>query len=245
MCVCLEVSVVLQGLKFYGQFLRNAFFTLHKWGAGVLSAEFPSMPWADLQTHCDLFSSSSTEAHQEQTFKDDSDAATLRQTLPDLTPDEASEAAALPAEDPAPELTDSAPQQEGEEPVAGDDAAGDHGSDESPNKSPSKKKKKFRTPSFLKKNKKKSETQWGSLAIPFFKPICFCTVSVHKLVRRSFYYIFILLAVLAERWRALYGKVRLVKHDHQSSSLFLYRKKMKMNNHYIMYRNVSNVTEKK
>ncbi|CAM4664376.1 hypothetical protein PO909_007581 [Leuciscus waleckii] len=99
------------------------------------------------------------EAHQEQTFKDDSDAATLRQTLPDLTPDEASEAAALPAEDPAPELTDSAPQQEGEEPVAGDDAAGDHGSDESPNKSPSKKKKKFRTPSFLKKNKKKSETQ--------------------------------------------------------------------------------------
>ncbi|KAK7143036.1 hypothetical protein R3I93_014257 [Phoxinus phoxinus] len=99
------------------------------------------------------------EAHQEQTFKDDSDAATLRQTLPDLTPDEASEAAALPAEDPAPELTDSAPQQEGEEPVAGDDAAGDHGSDESPNKSPSKKKKKFRTPSFLKKNKKKSEAQ--------------------------------------------------------------------------------------
>ncbi|XP_077089670.1 alpha-adducin isoform X1 [Siphateles boraxobius] len=99
------------------------------------------------------------EAHQEQTFKDDSDAATLRQTLPDLTPDEPFEAAALPAEDPAPELTDPAPQQEGEEPVAGDDAAGDHGSDESPNKSPSKKKKKFRTPSFLKKNKKKSETQ--------------------------------------------------------------------------------------
>lgn len=122
------------------------------------------------------FPSSSTEAQQEQTFKDDSDAATLRQTLPDLTPDEASEVAALPAEEPAPEQTDSAPQPEGEEPVAGDDAAGDHGSDESPNKSPSKKKKKFRTPSFLKKNKKKSETQWGSLAIPFFKSICFCTV---------------------------------------------------------------------
>lgn len=99
------------------------------------------------------------EAQQEETFKDDSDAATLRQTLPDLTPDEASEAAALPAEEPAPAETDSAPQPEGEEPVAGDDAAGDHGSDESPNKSPSKKKKKFRTPSFLKKNKKKSETQ--------------------------------------------------------------------------------------
>ncbi|XP_051734435.1 alpha-adducin isoform X5 [Ctenopharyngodon idella] len=99
------------------------------------------------------------EAQQEQTFKDDSDAATLRQTLPDLTPDEASEVAALPVEEPAPGLTDSAPPPEGEEPVAGDDAAGDHGSDESPNKSPSKKKKKFRTPSFLKKNKKKSETQ--------------------------------------------------------------------------------------
>uniref|UniRef100_A0A8C1W0W3 Alpha-adducin n=1 Tax=Cyprinus carpio TaxID=7962 RepID=A0A8C1W0W3_CYPCA len=96
---------------------------------------------------------------QEQTSKDESDAATLRQTLPDLTPDEPSEVSALPAEDPAPGQTDSAPQPEGEEPVAGDDAAGDHGSDESPNKSPSKKKKKFRTPSFLKKNKKKSETQ--------------------------------------------------------------------------------------
>lgn len=99
------------------------------------------------------------EAQQEQTFKDESDAATLRQTLPDLTPDEASEVSALPAEDPAPGQTDPTPQPEGEEPVAGDDAAGDHGSDESPNKSPSKKKKKFRTPSFLKKNKKKSETQ--------------------------------------------------------------------------------------
>uniref|UniRef100_A0A9J7YPR9 Alpha-adducin n=1 Tax=Cyprinus carpio carpio TaxID=630221 RepID=A0A9J7YPR9_CYPCA len=91
------------------------------------------------------------EAQQEQTFKDE--------TLPDLTPDEVFEDPALPAEDPAPEQADPAPQSEGEEPVAGDDAAGDHGSDESPNKSPSKKKKKFRTPSFLKKNKKKSETQ--------------------------------------------------------------------------------------
>uniref|UniRef100_A0A9J7XAG7 Alpha-adducin n=1 Tax=Cyprinus carpio carpio TaxID=630221 RepID=A0A9J7XAG7_CYPCA len=113
----------------------------------------------DLQTHYYLFPSSSTEEQQEQTSKDESDAATLRQTLPDLTPDEPSEVSALPAEDPAPGQTDSAPQPEGEEPVTGDDAAGDHGSDESPNKSPSKKKKKFRTPSFLKKNKKKSETQ--------------------------------------------------------------------------------------
>uniref|UniRef100_A0A8C2PVF2 Alpha-adducin n=1 Tax=Cyprinus carpio TaxID=7962 RepID=A0A8C2PVF2_CYPCA len=91
------------------------------------------------------------KAQLEQTFKDE--------TLPDLTPDEVFEDPALPAEDPAPEQADPAPQSEGEEPVAGDDAAGDHGSDESPNKSPSKKKKKFRTPSFLKKNKKKSETQ--------------------------------------------------------------------------------------
>ncbi|KAI5091512.1 alpha-adducin isoform X5, partial [Silurus meridionalis] len=99
------------------------------------------------------------ERQQDQSPKDESDAATLRQTLPDLTPDEPSEAAvtALPAEDPAPSEPDSAPAHvDGEEPVAADDAAGDQGSDESPNKSPSKKKKKFRTPSFLKKNKKKS-----------------------------------------------------------------------------------------
>uniref|UniRef100_A0A7N6BA97 Alpha-adducin n=1 Tax=Anabas testudineus TaxID=64144 RepID=A0A7N6BA97_ANATE len=76
----------------------------------------------------------------EQTFKDESDAATLRQTLPDLTPDDPSDVPALPAD--------------GEEPA---DAADQEG-DESPSKSPSKKKKKFRTPSFLKKNKKKSES---------------------------------------------------------------------------------------
>ncbi|XP_073727698.1 alpha-adducin isoform X4 [Misgurnus anguillicaudatus] len=98
-----------------------------------------------------------TQQNQNQSSKDESDAATLKQTLPDLTPDESTEVTTLPAEDPAPEQTDPAPQHEGEEP-AGDDAAGDPGSDESPNKSPSKKKKKFRTPSFLKKNKKKSET---------------------------------------------------------------------------------------
>ncbi|KAF4077162.1 hypothetical protein AMELA_G00204890 [Ameiurus melas] len=101
------------------------------------------------------------ERQQEQSPKDESDAATLRQTLPDLTPDEPSEAAAtaLPAEDPTPSEPDPAPAHiDGEEPVAADDATGDQGSDESPNKSPSKKKKKFRTPSFLKKNKKKSET---------------------------------------------------------------------------------------
>ncbi|XP_044189163.1 alpha-adducin isoform X6 [Thunnus albacares] len=97
------------------------------------------------------------ESLPEQTYKDDSDAATLRQTLPDLTPDDPSDAPALPAEDsapapaPAPATADAA---EGEE--AAD--AGDQEGDESPSKSPSKKKKKFRTPSFLKKNKKKTES---------------------------------------------------------------------------------------
>ncbi|XP_026108614.1 alpha-adducin-like isoform X3 [Carassius auratus] len=98
------------------------------------------------------------ETRQEQTFKDESDDATLKQNLPDLTPDDVFEDSALPAEDPAPEETDPAPKSEGEEPVTGEDVAGDHCSDESSNKSPSKKKK-FHTPSFLKKNKKKSETQ--------------------------------------------------------------------------------------
>uniref|UniRef100_A0A8C6K9M9 Alpha-adducin n=1 Tax=Nothobranchius furzeri TaxID=105023 RepID=A0A8C6K9M9_NOTFU len=93
------------------------------------------------------------ESPPEQAYKDESDAATLRQTLPDLSPDDPSDAPALPAEDsaPAPATTGAA---EGEEPAD----AGDQEGDESPSKSPSKKKKKFRTPSFLKKNKKKSES---------------------------------------------------------------------------------------
>ncbi|XP_034048522.1 alpha-adducin isoform X2 [Thalassophryne amazonica] len=91
------------------------------------------------------------ESLPEQTCKDESDAATLRQTLPDLSPDDPSDVPPLPAEDPAPAAPDAA---EGEEP--GD--AGDQEGDESPSKSPSKKKKKFRTPSFLKKNKKKTES---------------------------------------------------------------------------------------
>ncbi|XP_071321544.1 alpha-adducin isoform X2 [Trachinotus anak] len=101
------------------------------------------------------------ESLPEQTYKDESDAATLRQTLPDLTPDDPSDAPALPAEDsapapapaPAPAAAD-ADAAEGEEPAD----AGDQEGDESPSKSPSKKKKKFRTPSFLKKNKKKTES---------------------------------------------------------------------------------------
>ncbi|XP_072309289.1 alpha-adducin isoform X8 [Eucyclogobius newberryi] len=96
------------------------------------------------------------ESLPDQTFKDESDAATLRQTLPDLTPDDPSDATALPVEDSAPAAEDSAPAPtntaEGEEPPEGEQEG-----DDSPSKSPSKKKKKFRTPSFLKKNKKKTE----------------------------------------------------------------------------------------
>uniref|UniRef100_A0A8D0CTB5 Alpha-adducin n=1 Tax=Sander lucioperca TaxID=283035 RepID=A0A8D0CTB5_SANLU len=84
---------------------------------------------------------------------DESDAATLRQTLPDLTPDDPSDAPALPAED-CPSAPATADAAEVEEPAD----AGDQEGEESPSKSPSKKKKKFRTPSFLKKNKKKTES---------------------------------------------------------------------------------------
>ncbi|XP_070780368.1 alpha-adducin isoform X2 [Enoplosus armatus] len=95
------------------------------------------------------------ESLPEQTYKDESDAATLRQTLPDLTPDDPSDAPALPAEDSASApATADAEGAEGEEPAD----AGDQEGEESPSKSPSKKKKKFRTPSFLKKNKKKTES---------------------------------------------------------------------------------------
>ncbi|XP_024155077.1 alpha-adducin isoform X8 [Oryzias melastigma] len=94
------------------------------------------------------------ESLPEQTFKDESDAATLRQTLPDLTPDDPSDAPALPAEDPAAApAAPAADAAEGEAPAEAEDQEGE----ESPSKSPSKKKKKFRTPSFLKKNKKKTE----------------------------------------------------------------------------------------
>ncbi|XP_035523452.1 alpha-adducin isoform X6 [Morone saxatilis] len=95
------------------------------------------------------------ESLPEQTYKDESDAATLRQTLPDLTPDDPSDAPALPAEEPAsaPAAPD-ADAAEAEEPAD----AGDQEGEESPSKSPSKKKKKFRTPSFLKKNKKKTDS---------------------------------------------------------------------------------------
>ncbi|XP_014822272.1 PREDICTED: alpha-adducin isoform X6 [Calidris pugnax] len=114
------------------------------------------------------------ETQQDQTYKDDSDAATFKQTLPDLTPDEPSEALGFPpsgkeegrcdedvpksqTESPAVE-NKSQPAEEPVTPTAEEGTAADAGSDESPGKSPSKKKKKFRTPSFLKKSKKKSDS---------------------------------------------------------------------------------------
>ncbi|NXO73796.1 ADDA protein, partial [Phainopepla nitens] len=114
------------------------------------------------------------EARQDQTYRDDSDAATFKQTLPDLTPDEPSEALGFPplgkeegrcdhdvpksqTEPPAVE-PQSQPTEEPATPTAEEGTAADAGSDESPGKSPSKKKKKFRTPSFLKKSKKKSDS---------------------------------------------------------------------------------------
>ncbi|NWH74903.1 ADDA protein, partial [Piaya cayana] len=117
------------------------------------------------------------ETQQDQTYKDDSDAATFKQTLPDLTPDEPSEALGFPplgkeegrcdpdvpksqTESPAVESKEpqSQPAEEPVTPTAEEGTAADAGSDESPGKSPSKKKKKFRTPSFLKKSKKKSDS---------------------------------------------------------------------------------------
>ncbi|KAM4780715.1 alpha-adducin isoform 2-T4 [Cyanocitta cristata] len=117
------------------------------------------------------------ETRQDQTYRDDSDAATFKQTLPDLTPDEPSEALGFPPlgkeegrcdqdvpksqmEPPAVENKEpqSQPTEEPATPTAEEGTAADAGSDESPGKSPSKKKKKFRTPSFLKKSKKKSDS---------------------------------------------------------------------------------------
>ncbi|XP_012879335.1 PREDICTED: alpha-adducin [Dipodomys ordii] len=99
---------------------------------------------------------------QEPACGDDSDTATFKPTLPDLSPDEPSEALGFPAAEeeaqgppapvPAEPSAEPAPAPEAEE-----GPAADPGSDGSPGKSPSKKKKKFRTPSFLKKSKKKAD----------------------------------------------------------------------------------------
>ncbi|XP_020745500.1 alpha-adducin isoform X1 [Odocoileus virginianus] len=110
---------------------------------------------------------------------DDSDAATFKPTLPDLSPDEPSEALGFPTlekeeeeglgeaggppsppgsptRSPLAASPEPAPAQAAEE--AASPVAEDPGSDGSPGKSPSKKKKKFRTPSFLKKSKKRSDS---------------------------------------------------------------------------------------
>ncbi|XP_006152988.1 alpha-adducin isoform X3 [Tupaia chinensis] len=112
---------------------------------------------------------------QEPTSGDDSDAATFKPTLPDLSPDEPSEAPGFPTLEKeeevflppspskpptvaSPEPAPSPAAEEAASPAAEEGAAVDPGSDGSPGKSPSKKKKKFRTPSFLKKSKKKSDS---------------------------------------------------------------------------------------
>ncbi|XP_056288140.1 LOW QUALITY PROTEIN: alpha-adducin [Pseudoliparis swirei] len=84
---------------------------------------------------------------QTQTY-DESDAATMRQTLPDLTPDDPFDAPALPAEESA-SVPAGADAAEGEEPAE----AGDQEGDESPSKSPSKEKEVPHT--FLPKEKQK------------------------------------------------------------------------------------------
>lgn len=124
---------------------------------------YPVSHWSNLSSckvwklPITLFFTFPSESLPEQTYKDESDAATLRQTLPDLTPDDSLDAPALPAEDSAPATADAdadAAEVEAEEPAE----AGEQEGEESPSKSPSKKKKKFRTPSFLKKNKKKTDS---------------------------------------------------------------------------------------
>ncbi|XP_058048650.1 alpha-adducin isoform X5 [Ahaetulla prasina] len=100
-----------------------------------------------------------------------SEAAPSQPSLPDLTaPDQPSEEVfqteddhpdlAAPQEEGPPECPQPCPISSGEpppSPLAEEGAAAEAGSEESPGKSPSKKKKKFRTPSFLKKSKKKSD----------------------------------------------------------------------------------------
>ncbi|XP_069877822.1 alpha-adducin isoform X4 [Dipodomys merriami] len=105
---------------------------------------------------------------QEPACEDDSDTATFKPILPDPSPDEPSEALGFPAAEeeaqgppaPAPAEPSAEPSAEpapAPAPEAEEGPAADPGSDGSPGKSPSKKKKKFRTPSFLKKSKKKAD----------------------------------------------------------------------------------------
>ncbi|KAM7158263.1 alpha-adducin isoform 4-T8 [Molossus nigricans] len=133
--------------------------------------EHPAAPSSPVKLEEDLL--------RDSVFGDDSDAATFKPTLPDLSPDEPSEALGFPTLDkeegeglgeahgppsPARSSTVASPEpapaqvaEEASSPAAEEGAAADPGSDGSPGKSPSKKKKKFRTPSFLKKSKKRSD----------------------------------------------------------------------------------------
>ncbi|XP_028726639.1 alpha-adducin isoform X2 [Peromyscus maniculatus bairdii] len=112
---------------------------------------------------------------QEPTSRDESDATTFKPTLPDLSPDEPSEALGFPtveeeahgSPDPTQPLAEADPEPASASAPGAENVASpateegspmDPGSDGSPGKSPSKKKKKFRTPSFLKKSKKKSDS---------------------------------------------------------------------------------------
>ncbi|XP_034365350.1 alpha-adducin isoform X1 [Arvicanthis niloticus] len=112
---------------------------------------------------------------QEPRSRDDSDATTFKPTPSDLSPDEPSEALAFPtveeeahaSPDPTQPLAEADPEpasasapgaEEVASPATEEGSPMDPGSDGSPGKSPSKKKKKFRTPSFLKKSKKKSDS---------------------------------------------------------------------------------------
>ncbi|XP_067885338.1 alpha-adducin isoform X2 [Heterodontus francisci] len=110
------------------------------------------------------------ELQVEQTCKDDS-AATFQQSLPELTPDEPLEASEKESDSPSKDLSRKldelttvelqevpSPPPSEQVPMPPAEEVADAASDESPSKSPSKKKKKFRTPSFLKKNKKKSDS---------------------------------------------------------------------------------------
>ncbi|XP_062069245.1 alpha-adducin isoform X3 [Lepus europaeus] len=100
---------------------------------------------------------------QELASGGDSEAAPLKPALPDPSPDEPSAALEEEEEEEArgppgpPQLPAETKPEAAPAPAAEDAAPGEPGSDGSPGKSPSKKKKKFRTPSFLKKGKKKGE----------------------------------------------------------------------------------------
>ncbi|XP_004481091.2 alpha-adducin isoform X4 [Dasypus novemcinctus] len=138
---------------------------------GQSSPDQPAAPHTPPSTPTKL----EEDLQQEQTPGEDSDTATCKPPPPDPTPSEppAAPGSASEKEDeglweaggpqsPAvPAAASPEPAQAAEEaasPAAEEGAPADPGSDGSPGKSPSKKKKKFRTPSFLKKSKKKSES---------------------------------------------------------------------------------------